>query len=91
MSEAIREMTRGREVVSSCFGIFSVINIWYTRKNWKSPRQQDVFKLDVAVYDALAVEVAQPCQDLSEEEPGDLLLQLEAPWLPIMSQRLPPG
>ena len=40
--------------------------------------QQDVFKLDVAVDDALAVQVAQPCQDLSEEEPGDLLLQLEA-------------
>ena len=39
--------------------------------------QQDVFKLDVAVNDALAVQVAQPCQDLSEEEPGDLLLQLE--------------
>ena len=40
--------------------------------------QQDVLKLDVAVDDALAVQVAQPCQDLSEEEPGDLLLQLEA-------------
>ena len=41
--------------------------------------QQDVLQLDVAVDDALAVQVAQPCQDLSEEEPGDLLLQLEAP------------
>ena len=41
--------------------------------------QQDVFKLDVAVDVALAVQVAQPCQDLSEEEPGDLLCDEMSP------------
>ena len=36
--------------------------------------QQDVLQLDVAMDDALGVQVAQPHQ----EAPGDLLLQLEA-------------
>ena len=40
--------------------------------------QQDVFQLDVAVDDALAVQVAQPRQDLPEEDPGYIFLQLEA-------------
>ena len=39
-----------------------------------------IFKLDVPVDDALAVQVTQPRKDLSEEKPGDLL----------MSHRLPP-
>ena len=36
--------------------------------------QQDVLQLDVAVDDALAVQVAQPRQDLPEEDPGWLHL-----------------
>ena len=36
--------------------------------------QQDVLQLDVAMDDALAAQVAQPCQ----EAHSDLLLQLEA-------------
>ena len=37
--------------------------------------QQDVLQLDVAVDDALAVQVAQPRQDLPEEDPGYIFLR----------------
>ena len=40
--------------------------------------EQDVLQLDVAVDDALAVQVAESRQDLFEEAPGDLFLQLVA-------------